>query len=350
MNHWERIFDYLSLPTTSTLYLGVGTCMGHYSEITEQNNQQYPCFLNKFEGSHLVILVDPHMEANLKLFSYFQKQNDPLVLVNQTSWENSQDSECAGIFWNDLIRSQYPGSIIPKVREFTNSRGKFFIINDCFYPEANKHMNPAQLAKTEESIGIIYQLITIGLGKVNPSKIIYQDYTGFDTTCFYSSLFGIFGRDQILSHVCFDVTQNDGGCFIEINPNMIQLDNTGNFFQEKYELLTKITNSPNYMKILKTRIDNLTYPTVWNYIKLQESIEYEQVFTNRAQWLAGTYGLELDFTYKPKLIEQYFILIKTVIQDIVRSRDIDNSFSDYLISNLHNRSEFISTMGILKFE
>ena len=48
MDHWQRIFNYLSLPTTTTLYIGVGTSMSHYAEVTEQNNQQYPCFLNNF--------------------------------------------------------------------------------------------------------------------------------------------------------------------------------------------------------------------------------------------------------------------------------------------------------------
>ncbi len=350
MDHWQRIFDYLSLPTTSTLYLGVGACMGHYVEITEQNNQQYPCFLNRFEGSHLVVLIDPCMESDLKLFTYFEQINDPLVLVNQTSWDNTQDTTCVQGFWHDSVRAQYPGHVVPKVREFINGKGKFFIINDCFYPEANRHMNPVQLEKSSESVSIMYQLITIGLGKVSPSKIIYQDYTGFDSTHFYTSLFGIFGREPIISHVCFDVTQNDGGCFFEIKPDMIQLDDFGNFFQEKYELLTKITNSPNYLRILRTRMDNLTYPTVWNFIKMQESYDYEQVFVHRAQWLADIYGLELNFSNRQKLIGQYFALIKTIIQDIVRSRDIDDSFSNYLIANLDNRNEFINTMGILRFE
>lgn len=351
MDYWQRIFDNLSLPTTSMMYIGVGSSMGHYTELTEQNNQQYPCFLNDFAGSHLVVLIDPCMESNLKLCEYWEQQGDPLILINQTNWDNTQNSECVVNYWTDQMKNTYPNSTVPRVREFTNSRGTFFVINDCFYPELNVHMNQTQTDKASESITILYQLVTIALGKINPSKIIYQDYTGTDTTNCYVSLFELFGREQVLSNVCFDVTQQDGGCFIELRPNMIQLDGSGNFVQEKYENLCKFPHSAKYLGILKTRIDALVYPTIWNYIKLKECANFEQVFISRVKNLALLYGLEFNhMSSRDSLLYQYLCIIKTVIRDVVRSRDIDDSFADFLLANLENRTEFINTISVLKFE
>ena len=351
MDHWQRIFDNLSLPTTTTLYIGVGSSMEYYTEVTEQNNQQYPCFLNDFEGSHLVILIDPCMESDLKLFTYFEQVGDPVMLVNQTNWDNTQDATCASSFWINNVKSKYPGSIIPHVREFYNSVGRFFIINDCFYPEVNAHMSESQIAKSSESISILYQLITIALGKIKPSKVIYQDYTGYDTTNCFSSLFDIFGRENVLSNVCFDVTQQDGGCFIELKPNMIQFDEAGNFFQEKYEQLTKIPNSPNYNKILRSRIDILSYPTIWNYINLKSSNSFVQLYPNTVKRLASLYEIEFSPNEKhDRLLDQYLRVITVVIRDIVRSREIDDEFANYLLENLTNRSEFTNAINILKFE
>jgi len=351
MNHLNRIFDNLSLPTTSMIYIGVGTSMGYYADVNEENNQQYPCFLNGFDGQHLVVLIDPCMESDLKLFDYFDNQSDPLKLVNQVNWTNSDNAEIVSQFWTDGFKNTFPGATVPFVREFTNSRGTFFVINDCFYPEPNPHMDQAHIVKASESFSILCQIVTIALGRVKPCKIIYQDYTGTDTTNCYASLFEIFGRENILPNVCFDVTQQDGGCFFQIRPNMIQLDNHGNFVQEKYESLTKFTQSTKYLPILRTRIDALTYPTIWNYIKLKECANFEQVFVHRVKTLALLYGLVFNPTARHDiLLEQYIIIIKTVIRDIVRSREIDDSFADYLISNLENRTEFINTISVLKFE
>ena len=105
------------------------------------------------------------------------------------------------------------------------------------------------------------------------------------------------------------------------------------------------------MKSLKSRIDSLAYPTAWNYIKLRESIGFEQVFVDRVKTLATLYGLE--FNPSPshgKLCVQYLCILNTVIRDIDRSRDIDDSFADYLIENLENRTEFNNAMSVLKFE
>lgn len=331
MNHWEKIFDNLTLPTTTVCYIGIGSAMGGYTEITEENNQQYPCFLENFTGKHLVILIDPLMETDLKLASYFA-QSDPLVLVNENT-------------------SQY-------VREYTNEKGMYFIINDSFYINIHQYMDASQVEKVNQNIAILYQLISIALGKFQPSKIIYQDYTGCDTTNFYISLFDIFDRDDIfdrnmlIKNVSFDVTQLDGGCFISFKRDMIELDDQQNFIQEKYEQLIKFSHSPKYYNIIKTRIDTVSYPLVWNYIKLKESKDFEQVGLDKVKILAAIYQVDFDISSKnyELIMSRYNQLIEIVIRDIVMSRNIDDGFVEYLLTNLENRTEFTNLMSVLKYE
>ena len=331
MNHWQKIFDYISLPTTNLVYIGVGSSMGDYKEITTKNNQQYPCFLNKFAGKHLIILIDPYMETNLKLLNYFEELNDPLILQNQINITNTTN---------------------PYIREYTNDKGLFFIINDCFYSDVNQYMEQNEIDQANHHIAIMHQIISIALGKISPSKIIFQNYSGYDTTTYYLSLFDVFNHDQLLSNVCFDVTQHNGGCFIDFDPNMITLDKNINFIQEKYELLVNFPDSQYYLKNLKTRIDLLSYPLVWNYINFKKSIDFERVLVHKIKFLAIIYKIEYDLSNNNYnyILNCYYNIIYCVITDIVRSRRIPDEFIEYLITNLENRFEFTNLMSILKFE
>jgi hypothetical protein len=325
MNYEQRIFDYLSLPTTNLVYIGVGSGMGNYIEITEKNNQQYPCFLKKIAGKHLVVLIDPLMESNLKLINYFEELKDPLIPQN--------------------TNNSY-------IREYSNEKGLFLIINDYFYCDVNSYMQPIENDKANHHIAIIHQIISIALGKIIPSKIIFQNYTGYDTTSYYTSLFDVFDREQLISNVCFDVTQQNGGCFIDFDSNMIRLDKNMNFIQEKYELLVKFTDSRYYLKNLKSRIDLLAYPLVWNYINLKKSIDFEKIGENKIKFLAILYKLDYDVSNNDYdyIMKCYYNIIRCVITDIVRSRGIPDDFIEYLITNLENRIDFTKYMSILKFE
>ena len=331
MNHWQKIFDYISLPTTNLVYIGVGSSMGDYKEITTKNNQQYPCFLNNFAGKHLVILIDPYMETNLKLLNYFEELNDPLILQNQINITNTTN---------------------PYIREYTNDKGLFFIINDCFYSDIDPCMQPYEIEQANNHVAIMHQIISISLGKISPSKIIFQNYSGYDTTAYYISLFDVFNHNQLLSNVCFDVTQQNGGCFIEFDPNMITVDKNINFIQEKYELLVNFTDSQYYLKNLKLRIDLLLYPLVWNYINFKKSIGFERELLHKIKFLAIIYKIEYDLSNNDYnyILNCYYNIIHCVITDIVRSRRIPDEIIECLITNLENRYEFTNLMSILKFE
>jgi hypothetical protein len=331
MNYWQKIFDYISLPTTNLVYIGIGSGMNDYEEVTAKNNQQYPCFLNKFAGNHLVILIDPSMELNLKLLNYFEELMNPLILQNQTNIPNTEN---------------------PYIREYVNDKGLFIVINDYFYCSVDPYMEPIEIEQANQHIAILYQIIGIALGKISPSKIIFQNYTGYDTTAFYMSLFDVFDRKQLISNVCFDITQKNGGCFIEFDPDMISLDENINFIQEKYELLVNFPNSRYYLTNLKIRIDLLSYPLVWNYINLKKSVDFERVFENKIKFLAIIYKLDYDLSNNDYnyIIKCYYNIILCVITDIVKSRGIPDDFIDYLINNLENRFEFTNLISILKFE
>ena len=45
--NWSNIFDAVAQGSTAVVYLGIGSAMGSYNQVTSTNNQQSPCFLEK---------------------------------------------------------------------------------------------------------------------------------------------------------------------------------------------------------------------------------------------------------------------------------------------------------------
>ena len=353
MSYQESILDILSTNPISTVYIGIGANMGHYDVLTQENNQQFPCFLNKLPDQYLVILIDPCMEQNLKLVEYFEQENDPLVQISQINWSENESGQ-ASHFWDESVKNRYPNKTIPMMREYSNSRGHYFVINDCFYldiSEPNQYTTELKQEKTLESIGFIYQLITTIFENQRSIKMICQDYTGDDTTNFYTSLFSIFGRDLVTKNICFDVTQQTGGCFINFNSDMIRFDTNGDFIQEKYEKLENISDSPHYYEILKLRISFLIYPLSWNYMNLFKSEEFIECLSQSVRSHAEIYGIDFNMELSHNdLLLQYEQIIHVTIDDIIKSRNLDPDISKYLFENLHNRNDFINAVSILRFE
>lgn len=345
MNYWEDIINILQLPTTTMLYIGIGSSMERYDEITQSNNQQYPCFLNKFEGRHLVVLIDPEMEPKLKLCEYFNQENDPLTLIDQKIKTNLPSDD------NDIE---------PKFieRRFANSKGDFFILNDHFYFETSPYMDSEQNQKAILTRNMLFNLVSIVVNKTTQCKMICQDYSGRDTSRNYIEMFNFFDHSTLISRVCFDVTQNDGGCFIEIRPDMCNLDKSGNFIQEKYQELVKYSKSQFYLGVLKTRIDALLYPITWNYTRLlshdpNNEEPYVQVYLPRVNDMRLIYRKKYCFsetTPHCELKTYYLDLILTMLNDIVESREITSELVKYLMDNINNRTLFTNTLSVLKYE
>lgn len=339
MSHWEIIFNTISIPSTSILYIGIGTAQGHYSKITEQNNQQYPCFLEHFPEHKVILLIDPGLEFPLKLEKFMEDAGTKLV-EEQVIKQISDKNEEKVIF-----------------RYLKNNKMSVFAINDSFEYEENKYMNDKQKIKTNENLANLIHMIELSLGKVRPNKIILQDYTGHDSANVYSSLCNIIDSELMMKHVLFDVTQLESGCFIDFQHDMISYDSDNNFIQERLQPLTKITKSSKFEKILKKRIDKLIYPVSWavNQIKSNGKIpeeKYGHNFESDFRYLSQVYGLEynelnFDLDYKKNKLEQ---LTQLMLQDIVEARECQKSELEFIKENLKNRSVFINFVSILKFE
>ncbi len=338
---WDKISNTASNLTSNLIYFGIGSSMESYQEITTSNNQQYPCFLDKFEGNKVIVLFDTHLETPLKIEEYFEGKDDPLDMVDSTFGVNNT------FFF----------------REFRNHSGsvKVYAINDYFNFEHTNYLDGEEKKRYNDSVDItltnMINLIGICLGKHTKTKIILQDYTGRPTINFYTSLLKMFDRDEMLSNIIFDVTQRDPGCFFEITPEYPTLDDFGNFIQESYVELTRIRKSPIFNQVLRKRIDQVVYPLTSNYVKLTQEPSFELAGMDKIASLCTIYSIEFNDTIKKNdternrdyLLAKFMELIQIMLKDIVRSQDCDVSYIDHFIQLMFNRNEFINAMSVLKY-
>ena len=198
----------------------------------------------------------------------------------------------------------------------------------------------------------IYNIIQICLER--KIKFILQDFSGNDTTYFYSNLLNKYNRDDILNYINMDVTQKDGGCIILLFQDLVKLNENGNFIQEKFMELSKIKNSKLFNTILNYRIDIFIYPIIFYYsqIKSNQELEIDKIQLYKIKLFTNIYNIE----YNEEIIEPIYIaekleiLINIILKDIINGRDLDKSFYNHIMSNIHDRKTLYETMKILKFE
>ena len=310
MNFWNKIFAKIGLPSVNIVYMAIGCSMGHYHEITNTNNQQYPCFLNNFQGKKVIILIDPYLEEDLKI-------QEQLVLVETIIIDNK------------------------KIRFFENNNLFVLAINQSFNYEFTQWLTPEENQNVQNDIAIIYNIIEICLNKIIPTKVILQDYTGRDSTLFYSSLLNSFDRNDLLNNILFDVTYDSGGCIVELSETMIQNDISGNFIQNKYLPLINVNDNMQLDKLIKARIDKLCYPLLFYYSDL---------YISKIKLLASIYMVDYDEYNMDNdyVLHVYKQLIYIIIQDIVQIRGLNPEEHTFLLENIHNRSVFVQTIGLLK--
>ncbi len=326
---WQIVYDNIYLPTTKIVYVAVGCCMDRYTEITSENNQQYPCFLNRFPQKQVIILIDPNIEDDLRIVHYWESQGSPL---NQIYYDNNIPSEL--------------------FRHYENHAVTVFAIKASLNYEIYPILTSSEKQKTFDDIAIIYNMISLCLSKVVPTKFILQDYTGRDTTNFYIDTMNIFGRNEVMKNVIFDVTQDDGGCFISIQESMIEVDSAGDFVHEKFMRLSMLKGSQHYRKQLTTRIDVLLYPITWCYIKMLEDKSFSLIDKHKIKQLTAVYEVEwVEDVVEPEYhIDVLKQLIDVILQDICEACDVsyDNQRQLKELITKESRPEFINGMVVLK--
>jgi hypothetical protein len=330
MEFYNQIYDYISLPNISVVYLAIGSAMGAYNKITTENNQQYACFLDKFIGHKIIILIDPYLEEELKILKYCASINKPLI-ERQYIVDNEK----------------------PIFRKYENDECTVFAINRDFYFETNSYLSLQQNQQVDEDVSFIINTITQCLGKIKKTKFIIQDYTGYDATYFNINLFNIFEKQELLNNVMFDVTQKEGGCLIKLEPNLARVDESGNFYQEKFMKLIDIKrNDINTHSIYQERIDHINYIITYNYKNLYEKKKnFIPIEPRKIKYYSTVYSIEYDETNlnNDYQIDKHFDLAKRMINDIIIFKDFDRYMEHYLATNLANRNDFIKTTSQLKY-
>ncbi len=334
---WNIITDTVANPAIDLVYFGIGSAMEHYKQITLANNQQYPCFLDKFEGNKMIVLFDTHLEVPLKIEEFFEEKQNALEMVNLIMGDNDT-------FYFRHLRNN-SGTV------------QVLAVNDLFdyeqlsYSFGSKEKDKEYSDRVDCTVSNLINLISVCLGKRKKTKVLLQDYTGRSVTNFYTSLFNVFDREELISHVMFDVTQKDPGCFFEISTEYPVLDSDGNFLQETFMRLTKSKGLPLFNYVLKQRIDHLIYPLSSNYVKYTQEPDFELHQLYKIITMFKIYNVEFNDLRKDReyLLEKFKELIDLMLHDIVRSQECDISYVDHFARSLFERNQFISLISVFKF-
>jgi hypothetical protein len=311
---WIDIFNEIIYKNVDVIYIAIGSSLKYYNNIVSKNNQQYPCFLEKFKKK-LIILIDPELEKPLKIQEHF----DDLEIID-----------------------------LGNLRIFKNESLIIYAINEVFYYDFSNLYSLNE--KKNENYSIIINLIKIILE--TKKKLIFQDYTGNDTTNFYCDLINIFDKTKLLKYVNFDVTQEDSGCFINISENMIKYDSDNNFIQEKFLKLVDIKTSEKFNKTFKKRIDLLNYEIIGSYTKSlnQNIIEFINIQNIRNMCVVYDFDSRfIDIKTNIQLVTNKLKeLMVLIITDIVNSLEYESELITYLTNLISNKNEFINMTCLLK--
>ena len=329
----KPIMDEIIRIIPSCIYIAVGSA--HENGADDDKNQQHPVFIDNMrqqEEQIVSIQFDPRMEDPITMSCLFDRRGDPLTLIHQIN--NSDET--------------------PYFRIYKNNIGYFFIINDRYFNEINDYMTEADKLHANYQCAFLTSIIEYVSS--NSIKLIMQYYTGHDTTNTYTELLDIYGY-SILKHICFDITHDKGGCYIDL-PAKLDMDEDGNFIQYKFMQLIDIKHYSlgKYKNLLTERINLLCYPIALDYINMQKNTEYKLLGENAMSFLKHIYRINTD-----QLLSMYDELIFLMIKDIIMSLNEDQGLIITLLDLLQinglseadigkNRSAFQNTMAKLKIK
>jgi hypothetical protein len=344
-SYWTIIYNLASNPDTNVVYLATGCAQPRawYEEapeqskrgVTDENNQQYPCFLPKLvkDGKkQLIVLFDPSMEVSpLRIENYFVSHGDPLELTNMVGITNT-----------------------PLFRQYTNKTTNVIVINDYFFFDSHNMMTPDELNAVNESAMYLINLITICLGKVEKTKLIVQNFCGARISYNYSNFLDMFDPEDLINNVLFDVSGIDEPCFPKFNPEMCSLDVEGNFIQSRFKLLTQLKEPNDYKTQLVYRINILTGKIMFDYINVCNKNDYIIEYYKELKLFMQMYKVEFNSDIKDKeyIINKCYTLIGLIIHDVCVSKTCHPDEITYIIScvDSKDRSALVNCMGVLKYD
>lgn len=210
---YTDILTYCKETTPSLIYLSVGCAQGHHTK-AKASPQQYPPFVEEWVGNKICILIDPELERPPYCFSDLGISNDRLA-------ETVVD--------------------VPGIR--------FYCLRQRFETADPPSVNSQYRTPThifESHMSFLYSLCD--LAYTSKTKFIYQDYTGRIINYLYP-ISRYENPERLKANVLFDVTYNEGGCFIDFNEVKIMKKPNGDFLHPEREVLANLRSHPGLLKI-----------------------------------------------------------------------------------------------------
>jgi hypothetical protein len=195
MTEYDEILQTCATTKPDLIYLAVGCSQKHHTR-AQSTPQEYPPFVSDWPGTKVCILIDPELES-------------PPYCFQELGFEEPANMK--------------------------NEQIQFFLLRRSFDYPRPAHWSPAP-PNMESDMAFLNALCTIACQSPN-TKLIFQDYSGRDISDIYP-----IHIPQVQAKVLFDVTYNDGGCFIDLNSVNILKETNGDFFQPKYSLIKFLRN------------------------------------------------------------------------------------------------------------
>jgi len=211
----------------SLIYLSVGCAQGYHPRATAQP-QQYPPFVAAWSGKKICILIDPCLEQ--PPYAYLDLGID--------SAENVVDIQDTRIY---CLRQHFEMIDPPSVQAQYRSDSE----------------------KYEPDMAFLHALCDIAY--TGKTKLIYQDYTGRITDYLYP-ISRYDDPERLKANVLFDVTYNDGGCFIDFSKVKILMKPNGDFLHPQQETLVNLRDHQHLLQLYaQKRKSDLGYYIHWYY-------------------------------------------------------------------------------------
>ena len=301
------------------IYVAVGCSMQSYDDcnIFPNNNQQNPFFLQKFDKLKKVfIFFDPELENPLKLNTQIE--------LKETY---SSDDCCYRILENDNI-------IVFAIKKEFNFYG-------------NKHEVPD--IYTTFGINQSFLVSLMLYCTKNKKKLFVQDYTGENINNAYINFFELFPATELIKYVMFDITQNNGGCFIDFSKTLVHYDIEDNFIQPKFLTLSKLKKIDNDMfkVLLIKRIDWVNHCLSRQIRIINKEIAYCQYYNDEIKFILKSLVIIYSNTTEISL-ENLKNTIMFIIIDIIEAFDLSQDILTHILNNNYNQKIICNTLSHIK--
>jgi hypothetical protein len=315
---YKETMNLLNTTRPEVIYFAVGCFMGHYNDITPANNQQNPKFMQKFEGKKkFYIFMDPVLENPLKLESQIN------LVINNT-------------ITNDIVQDYVV---------LENNEYKIVAINKPFYFYNDINVPNAHNQELDQLF--LYALVNYAVEQ--NIKLFVQNYTGADISASYNEIASIFEKDRVFKNVLFDVTQNDGGCFIDFNKHPVFYDNEDNFMQARFYSFVEMKkiNEDYYKSMLVKRLNLLTWQ-ITRYLRILKG-ELEGNNYDKPQIKSILNDMSMIYSINHDITEENLTnLITLMILDAAESLDIPSDVVTYITQNNFDQKIITNTVSTMK--